>query len=91
LPGAELIASLPAISGSVKESSARSGADARRARDRGGILDLSMEKVGWFIGEPAAGGVVVRTDGGLWVRNGKTKLHHDHRPTSSKRAASRRA
>jgi hypothetical protein len=48
LPGAELIASLPAIGGSIKESPGHLGA----AQTLGaheiveGILDLSMEKVG---------------------------------------------
>jgi hypothetical protein len=60
LLGAELIASLPAIGGGVKESSGHLGA----AQTFGaheiveGILDLSMEKVGQFIGEPAARGLV---------------------------------
>lgn len=60
LSGAELIASLPAIGGSVQESSGDLGA----AQTLGaheiveGILDLSMENVGQFIGEPAAGGLV---------------------------------
>lgn len=60
LPGAELIASLAAIGGSVKESSDQLGA----AQTLGtheiveGILDLSMENVGQFIGEPAARGLV---------------------------------
>jgi len=51
-----LIASLPAIGGDVKESSGHLGA----AHTLGahevveGILDLSMENVGQFIGEPAA-------------------------------------
>ena len=55
LPGAELIARLPAIGGGVKESSSHLGA----AQTVGaheiveGILDLSMENVGQFIGEPA--------------------------------------
>ena len=60
LPGAELIASLPAIGGGVKESSGHLGA----AQTLGaheiveGILDFSMENVGQFIGEPAARGLV---------------------------------
>jgi hypothetical protein len=60
LPGAELIASLPAIGRGVKESSGHLGA----AQTLGaheiveGILDLSMEDVGEFIGEPAARGLV---------------------------------
>ena len=58
LPGAELIARLPAIGGSVKESSGHLGA----AQTVGaheiveGILDLGMEHVGQFVGEPAARG-----------------------------------
>ena len=56
LPGAELIASLPAIGGGVKESSGDLGAaQAVSAHEIvEGILDLSMENVGQFIGEPAA-------------------------------------
>jgi hypothetical protein len=55
-----LIASLPAIGGGVKESSGHLGA----AQTLGtheiveGILDLSMENVGQFIGEPTARGLV---------------------------------
>ena len=55
LPGAELIARLPAIGGSVKKSSGHLGAaqtvSAHEIVER--ILDLSMENVGQFIGEPA--------------------------------------
>ena len=60
LPGAELIASLPAIGGGVKESPGHLGA----AQTLGaheiveGILDLSMEDVSEFIGEPTARGLV---------------------------------
>ena len=56
LPGAELIASLAAIGGSVKESSDQLGAaQALGAHEiMEGILDFSMENVGQFIGEPAA-------------------------------------
>jgi hypothetical protein len=60
LPGAELIASLPAISGGVQESSGHLGA----AQTVGaheiveGILDLNVENVGQFIGEAAVRGLV---------------------------------
>jgi hypothetical protein len=60
LPGAELITRLPAIGGGVKESSSHLGA----AQTVGaheiveGILDLGMEHVGQFIGEPAVRGLV---------------------------------
>src|SRR5258707_176495 len=60
LPGAELIASLPAIGGGVKKSSGHLGA----AQTLGaheiveGILDFSMENVGQFVSEPAARGLV---------------------------------
>ena len=60
LPGAELIASLPAISGGVKEAAGHLGA----AQTLGaheiveGILDLSMENIRQFIGEPAARGLI---------------------------------
>jgi len=60
LPGAELIACLPAIGGGVEESSGHLEA----AQTVGaheiveGILDLSMENVGQFIGEPAVRGLV---------------------------------
>jgi hypothetical protein len=55
LPGVELIAGLPAIGGGVQESSRH----LRAAQTLGthqiveGILDLDMENVGQFIGEPA--------------------------------------
>jgi len=55
LSGVELIARLPAIGGSVKKSSGHLGAaqtvSAHEIVER--ILDLSMENVGQFIGEPA--------------------------------------
>ena len=60
LPGAELIARLPAIGGGVKESPGHLGA----AKTVGahqiveGIMDLSMKNVGQFIGEPAVRGLV---------------------------------
>jgi hypothetical protein len=60
LPGAEQIARLPAIGGGVKESASHLGA----AQTLGAheivewILDLSMENVGQFIGEPAVRGLV---------------------------------
>jgi hypothetical protein len=60
LPGAELIASMPAIGGGVKETPGHLGA----AQTFGaheiveGILDLSMDNVGQFIGEPAVRGLV---------------------------------
>jgi len=60
LPGAELIARLPAIGGGVKESSSHLGAaqtlGAHEIVER--ILDVSMENVGQFIGEPTARGLV---------------------------------
>ena len=67
LPGAKLIARLPAIGGSVKESSGDLGAsqalDAHEIVE--GILDFSMENVGQFIGEPTARGLVnEELDGG---------------------------
>ena len=60
LPGAELIASLPAIGGGVKESSGHLGAAQTLGAHQivEGILDLSMENVGQFIGEPAVRGLV---------------------------------
>ena len=67
LPCAELIASLPAIGGGVKKTPRH----LRAAQTLGeheiveGILDLSMENVGQFIGEPAARGLVdEKLDGG---------------------------
>jgi len=60
LPGAELIARLPAIGGSVKESSGHLGAaqtlGAHEIVER--ILDLSMENVGQFIREASLRGPV---------------------------------
>ena len=67
LPGAELIARLPAISGSVKESAGDLGAaQALGAHEIvEGILDFSMENVGQFICEPTARGLVnEELDGG---------------------------
>jgi len=60
LPGAELIARLPAIGSSVKESAGHLGAAQTLGTDEivEGILDLSMEDVGQFISEPAARGLV---------------------------------
>jgi hypothetical protein len=60
LPGAKLIPSLPTIGGSVEEASGH----LRAAQAFGahqimkGILDLGMERVGQFIGEPAARGLM---------------------------------
>ena len=60
LPGAELIASLPAIGGNVKESTGHLGAaqtlGAHEIVER--VLDLNMENIGQFIGEPTVRGPV---------------------------------
>src|SRR5580698_3964121 len=60
LPGAELIPSLPAIGGGVEESSGHFGAaqtlGAHQIEER--ILDLSMESIGQFVGEPTTWGVI---------------------------------
>jgi hypothetical protein len=60
LPGAELIAILSAISGGVQESSGHLGAAQTLGAHQivEGILDLNVENVGQFIGEPAARGLV---------------------------------
>jgi hypothetical protein len=59
-PDAELIARLAAIGGGVQESSAHLGATQTVGAHEivEGILDLGMENVGQFIGEPAVGGLV---------------------------------
>src|SRR5437868_6256632 len=60
LPGAELIPSLPAIGGGVQKASLH----LRAAQTFGahqiveGILNLSMEHVGQFVGEPSARGLI---------------------------------
>jgi len=60
LPGAELIARLPAIGGSVQESSGHLGAAQALGTHKivKRILDFSMENVSQFISEPAARGLV---------------------------------
>jgi len=60
LPGAELVASLPAIGGSVQESSGDLGAAQALGAHQivEGILDFSMEHGGQFISEPTVGRLV---------------------------------
>src|SRR5260370_33799396 len=60
LPGAELIASLATIGGSVQESSGHFGAAQTFGAHQivEGILDLDVEDVGQFVGEPTARGVI---------------------------------
>ena len=95
LPGAELIPSLPTIGGSVQEpSSHRRAAQTFRAYQIvEGIVDLGVERVGQFVGEPAARGL---SDEGLDGGDesavaGKPNCIMRPKPASSKRAVSRRA
>jgi len=60
LPGADLIPSLPAIGGSVEEASGhfRSAQPSATNQIVEGILDLGVERISQFVGEPAAGGLI---------------------------------